>query len=531
MLRKYLVPIAALLSSLLVSPAAAQFNPFNPDQSFCNTRGAIATRLATRWQCLTPGASGQVLVSNGAGADIGWLTLSGTGTVTSVAISGGTTGLTTSGGPITTSGTITLAGTLAATNGGTGQTTYAVGDILIGGASNTLAKLSASTSGLALRSNGAGVAPSYGIVGVNGGGTGFATYTVGDILYADTTTSLAKLASAAAGRPLVAGGAGVAPSYAASLGAAFGGTGQTSYTVGDLLYANTTTSLAKISPSATPGVPIISNGTGNFPVYGTVSTAGGGTGQTTAATGDILLGNAGSWSRLAVSPTNGHILTSNGTTAVWSPPTAAVNTAPTVTTYTTGSGTHTTAAGALYLIIEMTGGGPGGGTWSGSGGVQPGNGGNTTFGTLTANGGTIGTNPGAGSGNGPACVTVPTATNGDINYSGDAPKTGASGAQMPGFSSGVFSTFPVRNFVTPPLEAGLPGGPAYDGTSNMGGGMGCTGAALRKVIPSPAASYSYSVGGGGAAGVCPSGTNCSTSGGRQATAGTSGYIRVYTHFQ
>lgn len=43
--------------------------------------------------------------------------------VTSVNVSGGTTGLTTSGGPITSSGTITLAGTLATTNGGTGLTT------------------------------------------------------------------------------------------------------------------------------------------------------------------------------------------------------------------------------------------------------------------------------------------------------------------------------------------------------------------------------------------------------------------------
>jgi hypothetical protein len=45
------------------------------------------------------------------------------GTVTSVNVAGGTTGLTTSGGPITSSGTITLAGTLAVTNGGTGVTT------------------------------------------------------------------------------------------------------------------------------------------------------------------------------------------------------------------------------------------------------------------------------------------------------------------------------------------------------------------------------------------------------------------------
>ena len=46
-----------------------------------------------------------------------------TGTVTSVDVSGGTTGLTTSGGPVISSGTITLAGTLALANGGTGKTT------------------------------------------------------------------------------------------------------------------------------------------------------------------------------------------------------------------------------------------------------------------------------------------------------------------------------------------------------------------------------------------------------------------------
>ena len=48
---------------------------------------------------------------------------SNAGTVTSVDVAGGTTGLTTSGGPIAASGTITLAGTLAVTNGGTGAIT------------------------------------------------------------------------------------------------------------------------------------------------------------------------------------------------------------------------------------------------------------------------------------------------------------------------------------------------------------------------------------------------------------------------
>jgi hypothetical protein len=46
----------------------------------------------------------------------------GTGTVTSVAVSGGSTGLTVTGSPITTSGTITLGGTLALASGGTGAT-------------------------------------------------------------------------------------------------------------------------------------------------------------------------------------------------------------------------------------------------------------------------------------------------------------------------------------------------------------------------------------------------------------------------
>jgi len=56
-------------------------------------------------------------------ADI--LSFAGAGSVTSVDVSGGTTGLTATGGPITTSGTITLGGTLDVDNGGTGATTAA----------------------------------------------------------------------------------------------------------------------------------------------------------------------------------------------------------------------------------------------------------------------------------------------------------------------------------------------------------------------------------------------------------------------
>ena len=74
----------------------------------------------------TDGTANQVLKTDGSG-NIGFTTVAGTGTVTSVDVSGGTTGLTTSGGPITGSGTITLAGTLAVANGGTGITSFGTG--------------------------------------------------------------------------------------------------------------------------------------------------------------------------------------------------------------------------------------------------------------------------------------------------------------------------------------------------------------------------------------------------------------------
>ncbi|MGI9143512.1 MAG: beta strand repeat-containing protein [Fluviibacter sp.] len=94
------------------------------------------------------------------------------GTVTSVDVSGGTTGLTFSGGPITTSGTITMAGTLAAVNGGTGITGYVVGDLLFPNTTTTLDRLAAGTSGYPLLSNGAGTSPGYNKLNVGTAATG-----------------------------------------------------------------------------------------------------------------------------------------------------------------------------------------------------------------------------------------------------------------------------------------------------------------------------------------------------------------------
>lgn len=72
----------------------------------------------------------------------------GSGTVTSVDVSGGTTGLTTSGGPITSSGTITMVGTLNVSNGGTGATTAAGAPFALKGANADITSMSGITGGI-----------------------------------------------------------------------------------------------------------------------------------------------------------------------------------------------------------------------------------------------------------------------------------------------------------------------------------------------------------------------------------------------
>jgi hypothetical protein len=99
------------------------------------------------------GTTGQVLTATTGGAPT-WAAPATSGTVTSVAVSGGTTGLTTSGGPITSSGTITLAGTLAVANGGTGDTSLTANSLLVGAGTSAVTFIAPGTSGNVLTSNG-----------------------------------------------------------------------------------------------------------------------------------------------------------------------------------------------------------------------------------------------------------------------------------------------------------------------------------------------------------------------------------------
>ena len=51
------------------------------------------------------------------------------------------------------------------------------------------------------------------VVPATAGGTGQTSYAIGDLLYANTTTTLAKLSDVATGNALISGGVGVAPSW------------------------------------------------------------------------------------------------------------------------------------------------------------------------------------------------------------------------------------------------------------------------------------------------------------------------------
>jgi hypothetical protein len=97
------------------------------------------------------------------------------------------------------------------------------------------------------------------IVPATAGGTGQTSYAVGDLLYADTTTSLAKLADVATGNALISGGVSAAPSWgkigltthvSGTLATGNGGTGLSSFTAGDTVYYAAGTVLSKLAIGA-----------------------------------------------------------------------------------------------------------------------------------------------------------------------------------------------------------------------------------------------------------------------------------------
>jgi Lower baseplate protein N-terminal domain len=178
-------------------------------------------------------------------------------------------------------------GTLAVARGGTNISSYAVGDLIYADGTSSLAKLADVAVGSALISGGVGVAPSWGKIGltthitgtlnVSSGGTNISSYTIGDIIYADGTASLAKLPDVATGSVLISGGIGAAPSYgkvgltthiSGTLAVGNGGTGNTEFTTNGILYGRGTGAVM-VTAAGTEGKVLQANDTG-VPVFGDV---------------------------------------------------------------------------------------------------------------------------------------------------------------------------------------------------------------------------------------------------------------------
>lgn len=151
------------------------------DAAIGSTQGDILYRGASSWSVLAPGPSGQVLQSGGTGANPSWTPAGGAGTVTNVATG---TGLT--GGPVTGTGTISLAAIasldlLANITGGSAapvpNTLTAVIDAAIGSTQGDIlyrsgtvwSVLAPSTAGNVLTTGGAGANPAWAAATWNGG--------------------------------------------------------------------------------------------------------------------------------------------------------------------------------------------------------------------------------------------------------------------------------------------------------------------------------------------------------------------------
>ena len=321
------------------------------------------------------GNAGKVLAVNSGATDVEYISAGGTGTVTSVAVSGGTTGLTTSGGPITAAGTITLGGTLAVASGGTGTATPS----LVQGTNVTITG-SWPNQTINATAGGSGTVTSVGGTGTVNGLTLTGTVTTSGNLTLGGTLDLSSppaiggtAAAAITGTTVTANtkfsgtnfdasgsGGGALRTSSGSNCLQWGGGGGVNLTLDGAFNMNPANATIQISPTGTGTLtvnPATAGTINNMAIGGTTPAAGafttvtastaigigsGGTGQTTAAAAITALTGT---------QTSGQYLRSNGTNAVL----AAIQAGdvPTLNQNTTG-----TAAG-LSSTLAVTSGGTG----------------------------------------------------------------------------------------------------------------------------------------------------------------------------
>lgn len=270
-------------------------------------------------------------------------------------------------------------------------------NIQTGGASGTLNSVApAATSGVPVISQGASSQPVFGTALVAGGGTGDTSFTAFAPICGGTTTTGA-LQSASTGISTsnfvltsngssslpsfqVVSAAGAVTSFSPNSGGAqvplFGsfnilGTGSittvgstntetiqlTGLTNHNVLVGAGTATITKVSPSATSGVPFISQGASSDPTFGTAVVAGGGTGDTSFTAFAPICGGTTTTGALQSASTgiatSGFVLTSNGSSAL---PSFQAVAASGVTSLAGDSGSATPSAGVVNVHAHSTAG-------------------------------------------------------------------------------------------------------------------------------------------------------------------------------
>lgn len=183
-----------------------------------------------------------------------------------------------------------VTGTLPATNGGTGQASYAIGDLLYADTTTSLARLADIATGNVLLSGGVSTAPAWGKVSLttaisgilplaNGGTNANLTASNGGIFYS-TASAGAILSGTATARQMLQSGAAGAPAWSTA-------TWPATTTANQLLYSSSTSVVGEIT-TANSSV-LVTNGSG-APSWSTTLPAHT---VTTSLTVPLIIGGSG----------------------------------------------------------------------------------------------------------------------------------------------------------------------------------------------------------------------------------------------
>jgi hypothetical protein len=212
-----------------------------------------------------------------------------------------------------------------------------------------------------------------GIVPVTSGGTGTNSFTVGDILYANTTSSLNTLSDVATGNALISGGVNTAPSY--------GKIDLTTHITGVLPVANggtnTSTALSGSSIMISDGTSLIQGALGTSttllhgnvsgaPTYsavdlanditGTLPISSGGTNSTTALSGSSLMVSNGAGIVQGSAGTATQVLHGNASgTPTYSAIALATDVSGTLPVASGGTNSGTALSGSSIMVSNGTG--------------------------------------------------------------------------------------------------------------------------------------------------------------------------------